>query len=114
MSTFYRSRNARIGIIDLNEYHNLNASDLANGKIRMGMDGRIYQSRSPLSMFCSFMNPILILLLKFFLSDTHELLKLAKVASQNSYLSGCVEWLNAALERAIGEGRNIKFIGMIK
>ena len=85
---------AVLGLADIHEHYSMNTIDLANGKIKDGNTGKIYESNSPLT--------------------SEELVKIANEAKNILYLDGVVNWLNAALKKAKEENQGSKYCSSIK
>ena len=82
------------GILDLQEYHNLNIDDVANGLIIDAMTGEKYQSKTNLTL--------------------EEILSIANAALQSRYLDAHINWLKKALEVAIQKKKDEDDISSIK
>ena len=82
------------GIADIHEFYGIELSELAEGKIKNYITGKIYQSKSQL--------------------NSRDLLEIAKEAKKVKYLDGYVKWLNIALIKAKKEKRDKNYINTIK
>ena len=82
------------GIADIHEFYGTELSELAEGKIKNCITGKIYQSKSQL--------------------NSRDLLEIAKEAKKVKYLDGYVKWLNIALIKAKKEKRDKNYINTIK
>ena len=82
------------GLVELQEYYNLNTIDVAMGRIKDVLTNKIYKSKSKLS--------------------SSDIIKVAFEAKETNYLHAYVEWLKAAVKQAINEDKNKNFIREIK
>ena len=82
------------GLVELQEYYNLNTIDVAMGKVKDVLTNKIYKSKSKLS--------------------SSDIIKVALEAKEINYLHAYVEWLKAALKQAINEDKDKNIIREIK
>ena len=82
------------GMVEIQEYFDLDANDLAKGRIKDFRTGKVYQSNSNLT--------------------SNELYEISKEAKNADYLNNYVDWLIATLEQAIVEKSSIKDISKLR
>ena len=85
---------AHYGLAEIHEHYDLDTIEIANGEIKNARSGKIYKSNSPL--------------------DSSDLLQIANEAKKVDYLDGNVNWLNAALIKAVDENKNAKYISKLR
>ena len=82
------------GLADIQEFHDANPVDIANGIIKNVESGDIYEAKSKL--------------------DSLDLITIAREAKDVYYYDGNVKWLTAALKMAKEEKQSSKFISRIR
>ena len=85
---------ALYGIVDLQEYYDLNITDLGNGIIEDMRTGKLYKSNSHLTL--------------------DELVEISDEAKNAEYFDNHVDWLTSILERAIIENRPTRYITKLR
>ena len=82
------------GMVEIQEYFDLDANNLAKGRIKDFRTGKVYQSDSHLT--------------------SNELYEISKEAKNADYLNNYVDWLTATLEQAIVEKSSTKYISKLR
>ena len=82
------------GIVEIQEYFDLDTNDLGEGRIEDRRTGKIYQSNSPLT--------------------SSEIFDLSEEAKTVGYLNNHVDWLTATLNKAVFENKPQKYITKLR
>ena len=82
------------GIVEIQEYFDLDTNDLGEGRIEDRRTGKIYQSNSPLT--------------------SSEIFDLSEEAKTVGYLNNHVDWLTATLNKAVFEKKPQKYITKLR
>ena len=82
------------GMVEIQEYFDLDTNELARGRITDFRTGKVYQSNSQLT--------------------SNELFEISKEAKNADYLNNYVDWLTATLKQAIIEKSSSKFISKLR
>ena len=81
------------GMVEIQEYFDLDTNELARGRITDFRTGKVYQSNSQLT--------------------SNELFEISKEAKNADYLNNYVDWLTATLKQAIIEKSSSKYISKL-
>ena len=82
------------GIVDLQEYYDLNITDLGNGIIEDVRTGKLYKANSHLTL--------------------DDLVAMSEEAKNVEYFDNHVDWLTSTMERAIIENRPSRYIAKLR